>query len=237
MNKVSTLFLRDFESYFFSPIAYVVLTVFLVFSGYMFGSYMEHPYKIASLRPILGVIALVLLFLSPIITMRLFAEEIKGGTLETLMTDPVTDFQVVFAKFLAGFAFYVFLLIPTLVYVVILRLSSEPDMGPIWASYIGLLLLGGVFISIGLFTSSLTSNQIVAAVLSLVALLFLWILGSWGAAPQTALGKVAKYINVIDHFETFRKGLIDTRDVFFYLSTTGLFLFLTTRTVESRKWR
>ncbi|MCD5402054.1 ABC transporter permease [candidate division NPL-UPA2 bacterium] len=231
MRKIPTLFYREFRSMFFSPIAYIVLTLFLVVSGYFF-SMVLHFTREASLRFTLHNMAFVLLFISPMLTMRLLAEERKSGTIETLMTDPVTDMEVVLSKFFAVLSFYLIILAPTLLYVVILKLIGNPDFGPILSGYLGLILIGCVFLSIGLFASSLTKNQIVSAVISLVILLLLWVIG-WASD----ISKVAGYLSLFEHFEDFRKGVIDTRNIIYYLSTCVLFLFLTVRVVEARKWR
>lgn len=236
MKKVITLFYRDFSSLFFSPVAYIVLTFFLLISGYFFSVILASLQE-ASLRYTLANMAITLLFISPMLTMRLLAEEKRSGTIECLLTDPVTDLEVVIAKFSAALAFYLVLLLPTLVYVLILKIVGNPDMGPILSGYLGLFLMGSVFISIGLFASSLTKNQIVAAVISLVTLLLLWVIGWSGESTASSWGKVTGYLSILNHFEGFRKGIIDTRDVFYYLTTTILFLFLTVRTVESRKWK
>lgn len=236
MKKVFILFIREFQAYFFSPMAYVVLTTFLIISGYFFSMILAASQE-ASVRYTLSNMAIVLLFISPLITMRLLAEERSSGTIETLMTDPVREVDVVIGKFLAGISFYILLLIPTLLYIVILKVVGNPDMGPVISGYIGLILMGSVFISIGVFASSLSKNQIVAGVISLVTLLLLWVIGWGGEMTSGKFAKVFAYLGFFDHFEAFQKGIIDTKDVIYYLTTAVLFLFLTVRVLESRKWR
>jgi len=236
MTKVPTICVRELKSYFYSPIAYIVMTVFLVISGYFFAVILSHSRE-ATLRYSMQNMPIILLFVTPIITMRLLAEESKTGTMETLMTAPVSDFEVVFGKFLAALGFYVAMLVPTLAYVGFLRWVGRPDYGPIIASYIGLVLMGGLFISIGLFASSLTRNQIVAAMIAFAMLLLFWVLGFAAGRSGTTLSKVIEYIGIFEHFDTFRKGLVDSRDVIYYLSGTAFMLFLTVKVVESRKWR
>lgn len=236
MKKIPALFKRELISYFCSPIAYIVLVVFLVISGYFFwyilGVTME-----ASLRFTLSNMSIILLFISPAITMRLLAEEKRSGTLETLMTDPVTDAEVVLAKFLASLVFYVFLLVPTLSYVFILKAVGNPDMGIIWAGYAGLMLIGGLFLSIGLLSSAVTSNQIISAVVGFVALLLFWVIGFVSDLGTSKLNKIFGYIGFFEHFDSFRKGIIDTRDIIYFVTAIVLFLFITMRVVESRKWK
>ena len=236
MKKVLVLFTREFQAYFFSPMAYVVLTAFLVISGYFF-SIILHYTQEATLRYVLSNMAVTLLFICPLLTMRLLAEERKSGTIETLMTDPVRDVEVVIGKFLAALCFYVILLVPTAVYVVILKIVSAPDAGPLISGYLGLLLMGGVFISIGLFASSLSKNQIIAGVICLIALLLFWVIGWAGEAMSGGFSKVLVYIGFFEHFEGFQKGIIDTRDVIYYVTTAALFIFLTVRILETRKWK
>ncbi len=236
MKKVFALFVREFQAYFFSRMAYVVLAAFLVISGYFFSLILEATRE-ASLRYTLGNMTITLLFITPLITMRLLAEERSTGTIETLMTDPVREVDVVIGKFLAAFSFYILLLVPTLLYIVILKLVGNPDMGPLISGYIGLVLIGSVFISIGVFASSLSKNQIVAGVISLVSLLFLWVIGWAGEARPGVFAKIVAYLGFFDHLEPFQKGIIDTKDVIYYITTSVLFLFLSVRILEARKWK
>ncbi len=236
MKKIPTLLRRELIGYFCSPIAYIVLVVFLVISGYFFW-YILWATMEASLRFTLSNMSIILLFISPAITMRLLAEEKRSGTLETLMTDPVTDAEVVLAKFFASIVFYIFLLLPTLSYVFILKLIGNPDMGIIWAGYAGLVLIGGLFLSIGLLSSAMTANQIISAIVGFVALLLFWVVGFVSELGTSTLNKVLGYIGFFGHFDSFRKGIIDTRDVIYFVTAITLFLFLTVRVVESRKWK
>lgn len=236
MKKTFALFVREFQAYFFSPMAYVVLTTFLVISGYFF-SVILAAIQEASLRYTLSNMAVTLLFISPLITMRLIAEERRSGTIETLMTDPVREVDVIAGKFLAAIFFYVMLLVPTFVYVAILRRVGNPDMGPLLSGYLGLVLMGSVFMSIGVLASSLSKNQIVAGVISLVVLLFLWVVGWAGEVMPGRFAKLFSYLDMFGHFEPFQKGIIDTKDIIYYVTTTVLFLFLAVRVLEVRKWK
>ncbi len=236
MIKAGTLARRELAAYFYSPIAYVVAFGFLVIAGYFFAVELTAIGQL-TLRFALNNMVVVMIFVIPFVTMRLLAEEMRSGTIEPLMTDPVTDWDVVFGKFLAGLGFYAFLLVPTLSYIVVLKLYGEPELGPILATYGGLLLMGCEYVAIGLFASALTRNQIVAAIVSFAILLMLFIIG-WVAQGKTgaALEWLA-YLGTIDHLDSFRKGIIDSKDVIYYLSTTALFLFFTVRIVETRKWK
>lgn len=236
MKKVWVLFIREFQAYFYSPMAYVVLTTFLIISGYFFSMILAATEE-ASLRYTFSNMAITLLFICPLITMRLLAEERKSGTIETLMTDPVREVEVVLGKFFAALLFYIMLLIPTCGYIIILRLVGNPDTGPIISGYIGLVLMGTVFISIGVLASSLSKNQIVAGVITLTSLLLLWVIGWAGELNTGVFAKTLLYLGFFDHFQSLQKGIIDTKDVIYYISTAVLFLFLTVRTLEARKWK
>ncbi len=236
MTSVGTIFQREINSYFLSPIAYVVVAVFMVFSGYFF-SVMLGITQESTLRYSLAYTQFILSILTPVITMRLLAEENKTGTIEPLMTAPVTDFEVVFGKFLAAWALYNVMVAPTALYIIFLAWVGSPDYGTIIASYIGLVLMGGLFISIGLLVSAVTKNQIVAAVIGIVALLILLVIGLASAGNEGWFYSVLRYIGTYDHWDTFTKGIVDTRDVIYYASFTALLLFIIVRIVESRRWR
>lgn len=237
MKAVRPLLYRELLSEFCSPIAYVALSVFLLLSGYFFAVILNATQE-ATLRYSFGNFSVTLLFLAPALTMRLLAEEKKTGTLEVLMTAPLTEWDVVLAKFLAGWALYLFILAPTALYWLFLKMvGGQPDAGPMLTGYAGLVLMGAVFVAIGLFASSLTSNQIIAAVLSFLILLGFWVLGFAMEDATGTLGKVLAYLSLFEHYDTFRRGILDTKDFIYYLSTTVLFLFLTVRVLESRRWR
>lgn len=237
MVNVPTMFRKEINSYFLSPIAYIVIAVFLIYTGFFFSTTLFEN-KVVTLRFSVMYIQFILPFLVPVITMRLFAEEAKSGTMETLMTAPVTDFEVVVGKFLAAFALYCVMIFSTLIYVVFLGWVGNPDYGTIITSYIGLLLMGSVYIAVGLLTSAVTKNQIIAAVIGIVGLLFLLIIGFVNyIVGDGFLAECFKYIGTFDHWEAFTKGLVDSRDVIYYISLTVLLLFISIRVVESRKWR
>ena len=237
MINIPNLTKRELLSYFFSPLAYVIMTVFLLVIGFFFYAALSESSNSQVMKEVLGLMAFITLIISPMITMRLVAEEKKSGTIEMLMTAPVTDFEVICSKFLAALVFYVFLILPTLAYVVLLLVWGNPDIGSLLTGYLGLVLLAGVFLSIGLFVSTLSTNQIVAAVVTFVILILGWLLGYLSASFPSFLKEVAAYAGFIEHLFNFTKGLIDSRDIIYYLSLIVFFLFLSIRGLEIRRWK
>lgn len=238
MNNIITLTKRELLAFFFSIMAYVIMFFFSLFSGYFFYIYLRWESDTNALRHILDLISITTLIITPMITMRLLAEEKKSGTLEMLMTAPVTETQIVLSKFIATMVFYLFLIVPMVVaYTILLGCWGNPEYGSIITGYSGLILLAGVFISIGLFISSFTADQIVAAIVTFVLLLMGWVAGYVGQFLPLPFDKVFEYIGFFDHFGAFRKGLVDTRDLIYFVSLIVFFLFLTVRSLESRRWR
>jgi ABC-2 type transport system permease protein len=256
MRNIFAVFSKDLKLYFTSFIAYCVIGIFLVITGFFFSS-LINVFGVLSLQvieqgqyqgplnltemitPALFMnVCIVMLFMLPILTMRSFSEEKKEGTIELLFTYPISDFQIVAGKFLSLLAVYIVMLLPLLVYPVLISLVGGVLVFKTYmAGMLGLVLLGAAFISIGLFISSLTKNQIVAVSITFGALLFFWIIG-WSASFVSA--ELAAFINAIsllEHFGNFAQGLIDTQDVLFYILFIFYFLFFTLRVVESRNWR
>jgi ABC-2 type transport system permease protein len=249
------VFKKEMRLFFGSPVAYVVFTFFLLISGWFFSqiflyysdlsmrSFMQ-PGMAQNLnitesvmRPLFTNMSVVLLFFMPMLTMRLFAEEKKSGTIELLLTYPVRDGEVLAGKFLAAEALYVILLGLTLVYPGIITYFTRIEWGPILTGYLGLLLTGATFLAVGVFISSLTENQIVAGFGTFGVLLALWIIG-WGAESAGGnLRAVLQYLSITEHMDTFSRGLIDTKDLVYYLSAIALALFLTLRSLDSKRWR
>ncbi|MFQ5957545.1 MAG: ABC transporter permease [Candidatus Brocadiales bacterium] len=236
MGGTTTIFKREMVGFFYSPIAYIVIAVFLLFSGYFFATILALTQQ-ATLTYSLANTQFILSILAPVITMRLLSEEVRAGTIEMLMTAPVTDFEVVFGKFLAAWFLYLVMLAPTLLYVVFLKWVGQPDMGPIISSYIGLALMGGMFVSVGLLMSAMTRNQIIAGVSGIVALVILFFAGYAVSGTEAWYAPVLQYIGTYGHWESFTKGLVDSRDVVYYITITSLCIFMTVRVLESRKWR
>jgi len=227
---------KEIRSYFFSPVAYVVLALFMLIWGWLFVGVVFNLGR-AEMDILFHNLAFTLFLILSGFTMRLIAEEKHSGTIELLMTSPVTDTQMVLGKFLGCLAFFGVMMAVTLEVPVLLAVYSNPDNGPIIGGYVGFFLLGATFIAIGLFMSSLTDNQIVAYVLSFVTCLMLWILNWISDFLGSIIGGALKYISFSERFQDFPKGIIDTRDVIFFLSFIGLFLFLTVRSTESHRWR
>ena len=250
MRKFYALLAREVRGYFHSPIAYIVLVFFLLVSGvdfYFQVSFMnQRPATYSVLEAFFNSVffwfAFVLIF--PLITMRLFSEELKLGTIEPLMTAPVRDLQVVLAKFFGAVVFYIALWLPTLLYFWIFqKITNQPaanSLGAYLGSYLMLLLLGMFYLSVGCFASVLTKNQIVAAVISFCTITLLFFLGlvqfvllDISSGMRDALG----YFSAIEHMGTYSRGIIDTRPIVFYLSMTAFVLTLTYQAFQSRKWR
>ena len=255
MNRTSTIYVRELRYFFQSVTAYVVISIFLVISGYFFFSIFRY-YNLMSLqslqsgfargglnlidgvmRPLLGNISIIILLLLPLLTMRLIAEEKKQGTFELLSTFPVSDAATVSGKFLAALTVYAVMIGCTLLYPAMLLYYAEPEIVPIITGYLGLLLMGATFIAMGTFFSSLTDNQIVAGVATFGASLFFLVIG-W-AAPFVGLrfASVLAEISILYHFESFSKGVIETSDLTYYIFLTVFFLILTVRSLESTRWK
>ena len=257
MRNILAIAAKDIRSQFVSPIAYVVLTGFLLLGGWFFFNLLarfnyllqlylsfRNPEAMQQLNlndlvigPLLHNLSVVLVILVPVITMRSFAEEKRTGTYELLMTSPLSVTEIVIGKFLGSFVFVFVMVLLTAAYPLILLAYGNPELGVILGGFLGLLLLATAFSSVGLLTSSLTENQIIAAVSCLVVLLLLYVI-SWPAetAGET-MGAVLKYISLTEHFAEMVKGVIDTKDVVYFLSVIVLALFLTQRSVESLRWR
>ncbi len=259
MRNLWAIYTKELRSYFVSPVAYVIAGVFLFLSGYLFrnilmqfnfwciqfsqrAQFMQGGMPNLNLNEMVvtqffGVMDFIWLLVVPMLTMRLLAEEKKNGTMELLMTSPISTVEILLGKFFACLTLYMTIVALTLVYCGILELYGDPDWGPIWSAYLGYLLLGGTFIGVGMLASSVTENQIVAVLLAFGALLTLWLI-DWSAsfAGPTA-AKVLQYLSIIRHLQDFQRGVIDTSDVVFYLSFIFFSLFVTTRVLESRRWR
>ncbi len=190
-------------------------------------------------RNFFGVLSTVILFMLPMITMATFADEKRRGTMELLMTSPITNLQVILGKFFASLIFFLVMLLPTLLYQIFILLYSSPRMafGPIFSGYLGLLLLGGSLIALGIFISTLTENQIVAASVTFGAFLILWVIDLSARSGGTTFQEVLSYLSILNHFEDFSKGVIDTSSLVIYASFIFLGLFLTFRSIESLRWR
>ncbi|HNQ24168.1 MAG TPA: ABC transporter permease [Phycisphaerae bacterium] len=239
MQNVPTVMRRELAAYFLSPIAYIVAAVFLLTAGLAFGLGTFRAGGEASLRPMFdGWIMVILVFVIPVLTMRLLAEEVRAGTIEMLMTAPVTEVDVVLGKFLGAYVYYLVLLVIMLVYPLILSFFGPVDGGLLACHYLGLLLLGALYISVGLFFSACTPHQMIAVLLSL-AVLVLMTFASHALAQKVtgALRALLQQLSIRAHFMDFVRGLVDLNHVVFFLTTTVFFLFLTVKWLEMRRWR
>jgi ABC-2 type transport system permease protein len=240
VNRSIAIARREFFGYFRSPIAYIVIAAFLVASGFAFQKDFE-PGQAATMRSALEWMVWFLVVLIPVLSMGLLAQEWATGTIETLMTAPVSDTQVVIGKFLANLGMLVVMLIPTLVYVLLLIVfaSARPDLGPIVSGYLGILMVGSLFISVGLFCSSTTRDQIVAVVLSILILALATVVPYLAAQYANLRPSVRTAVDqaVYRRYGDFAKGVVSTGNVTFFVLTTAVFLFLTVKVLESRRWK
>jgi ABC-2 type transport system permease protein len=253
--RVWPIFKKEMRLYFTSPMAYVVIAVFLVLAGYFFFAIFDFfaraSLQVAMnpqmgrdlsvtdsvLRPLFSNMSVILLLLMPLITMRLFAEERRSGTIELLLTYPVRDGAVLVGKFLAALALYAVMLALTLLYPLLVFAFTRLEWGPVLTGYVGLLLLGAAFIAAGIFASSLTENQIVAAMTTFGVLLLFWVIGWTADTVGGTGGRILSHLSLIEHFDNFGKGVLDTRDIVYYLSFIALALFLSLRSLEARRWK
>jgi len=234
-QNILPIFRRELRSYFNSPVAYVVIVVFLAIIGWFFTSNL-FLVNVASMRIVFELVPLVFLFFVPAITMRLLAEEKKSGTLELLTTKPVTDAEIVLAKFLASWTLLAAALVPTLLYLITMMALGSIDIGPVIAGYIGLLLMGGAYIAIGIFASSLTENQIIAFITSFLIVLALFLMDKVLMYVPEGLASTMEFLAVDYHFSNIARGVIDSRDIIYFVSLLGFSLLLATVSLERRKW-
>jgi ABC-2 type transport system permease protein len=255
MRNILAVAHKELRSYFSSPIAYIVIGMFAFFYGYFFALMLQvfirnglnmgqmgggtQPMNINQdmMRPVLQNVTIVLLFLMPAITMRTYSEERRSGTIELLLTSPLTDLQIIFGKFLGALSLFATMLAITLIHVAVLFWYGSPEWKPFVTSYLGLLLLGGSFLSIGLFISTLTTNQIVAYISTFSVFLMLWIVSWIGSISTGWMTDLTSYLSVVEHFDDFSKGVIDTTHVIYYLSLISFGLFLTAKSVDTERWR
>jgi len=253
MNNILAIANKELRSYFASPIAYIVLGFFALLYGWFYVTILNYfvqqsmsmnqfgPQSMninqQMIRLLLQNMTVLLLFVLPMITMRTYSEEKRSGTIELLLTSPLTDFQIILGKFLGAMALYATMLLISTLHIGILFVYGHPEWKPIVSAYLGLLLMGGCFISAGLFISSLTKNQIVAVMATFAVFLFLWVINWIGSFSGPGVEKITSYLSIIEHFDDFAKGVIDTTHVIYYLSFMTFGLFLTAKSVDSERWR
>jgi ABC-2 type transport system permease protein len=254
MKQVLLICNKEFKSYFSSPIAYLLMAFFGLIFGYglytatyqtmqmslrsqMMGGAQPINLNNEIISPLLGFASTIALFLIPMITMRLIAEEKKTGTIELLLTSPVKDYQIILGKWMGAMALFLCVLAMSAINIAMLFAWGKPDWQPVLVAYLGLILQGGCLLAIGEFISTMTKNQIIAGGVTFFVCLLLWLL-SWSTAFETtATSQVLNYLSIVTHFDNFAKGLLDSKDVIFYVSMIFFGLFLTSRSMESLRWR
>lgn len=253
VRNVLAIAQKELRSYFASPIAYIIIGLFALLFGWFFYVYLTFFVQRSTgmaqfgggatninqdmIRYVLMNSAVIILFVMPMITMRTYAEEKRSGTIELLLTSPLTDVQIILGKFFGAIGLYASMLLVTLLYMGLLFVYGNPEWRPIAAGYLGLLLMGGCFISLGLLISSLTKNQIVAGVLTFAVFLMLWVVNWIGDQSGPMTRTIVNYLSIVDHFDDFARGIIDTKHVVYYLSFITFGLFLTAKSVDSERWR
>lgn len=260
MKGIIAVYRREVGSYFVSPIAYIVVGLFLLVCGWFFYSILT--YFIAQsvtaqmrsmqmgappamdvpglvLQNFFGIVSTIILFLLPMLTMGIYSEERKRGTMELLMTSPLTEFQIVFGKFLASLTLLLVMLAPTLIYQFIMAAYAEPGIPwrVLWSGYLGLVLLGAVLMALGAFISSLTESQIIAGVATFALFLLLWVLDFGARDSGSTWSEIVGYLSILRHYDDFSRGVIDTANVIFYVSLAAVGVFLTQRSLDSIRWR
>lgn len=237
MKNILTITRKELYSYLTSPMAYIVTAVFLALSGTFFASYLASTeYVDTSIKGFLNAAQLLVLIFAAVLTMRLVAEERKMGTWEFLLTAPVRDSEIILGKFIGSLVVLTGMLVLTLYYPLLLVFFGDPDLGPIVTSYLGLILLGGTSLAVGIFATTLTSNQIVSAVIAGGFLFGLYFLELAGRFVPGGFGKVLSFLSLSHHFPDFVRGVVDTSAVVYYISVTALFLYLAIRSIESGRW-
>lgn len=237
MRTIRAVAFKEIQIYFSSPVAYIVALIFMALSGFFFVRDLGNPFPEASLSNFFQGATFLLIPLAPALTMRLLAEEQKLGTIELLLTSPVRDWEVILGKYLASLVFLLFLLALTSYYVVLLLVFATPDPGPIYSGYLGLTLYGMSALAVGTLTSTLTSNQIIAAVVGTGILIVLYATSFISDVVTGVWATVFNHLGFTSHFNDFDRGIIDSTHIVYFLSVTALFLFLSIRALESRRWR
>ncbi|MGE5532128.1 MAG: ABC transporter permease subunit [Bacteroidota bacterium] len=235
MRNILTIAQRELQSYFTSPMGYVAMLFFLGVCGLIFvlSTAMSTPQ--ADMTGMFHSMVFLSLLLCPVITMGLIAQETNMGTYELLMTRPVHDYEVVIGKFLGALGLYLLIIFITLEFPLIYGVFGKPDWGLTFSGYIGIILTGMAFLAVGIFSSSLTSNQIAAWLMGSFMLLFFWLIGWLGAGGTSFIGDVAKSISVYENFQDFERGILSGKGIIYFVTLMGFFLFLATRSLESRR--
>jgi ABC-2 type transport system permease protein len=254
VRNISAIARRELQAYFASPIAYIVIGFYALLFGYFFYALLFFFERQSMqmgmgmgptsmnvnqmlISPLLMNASVVVLFVLPMITMRTYAEEKRSGTIELLLTSPLTDWQIILGKFVGAMGLYAAMLAVTLLHIGILFAFGNPEWKPIATGYLGLLLMGGCFISVGLLISSLTKNQIVAGMVTFAVFLLLWVINWMGSAMGPTGQAILSHLSITEHYDDFARGIIDTTHLVYYISFIAFGLFLTARSVDSERWR
>jgi len=254
MNNILAIAHKELKAYFSTPIAYVVIGFFAFLWGYFFYALLlyfnQQSLQLGGvegqggtninqqlIRPLFMNASVIMLFVLPLITMRTYSEEKRSGTIELLLTSPLTDFQIIMGKFVGAMGLYAAMLALTLIHMALLFSYGNPEWRPVVTGYLGLLLMGGCFISVGLLISSLTKNQIVSGMVTFAVFLLLWVVNWIASFTGPTTQNVLNYLSITDHFDDFTKGILDTKHLVYYFSVIAFGLFLTARSVDTERWR
>lgn len=256
MTNILAIAQKELKSYFASPIAYIVIGLWALLYGWFFtfilNYFLRQSLQMSQfgmqgpqamninqqmIRPLLQNVTILVLFLMPMVTMRTYSEEKRSGTIELLLTSPITDFQIIMGKFLGAMALFASMLAVTLVHMAILFAIGNPEPLPILTSYLGMLLMGGCFVAVGLLISSMTKNQIVAGMVTFIVFLLLWVIDWVATFVNPTAQAILSYLSFTQHLTDFMRGVIDTKHVVYYLSFIAFGLFLTARSVDTERWR
>jgi len=252
VNNILAIAHKELKSYFSTPIAYIVIGFFALLFGYFFyamlvifnqqslqfggeGGAMDINQQL--IRPLFLNASVILLFVLPLITMRTYSEEKRSGTIELLLTSPVSDLEIIIGKFLGAMALYAAMLGITLIHVALLFSYGNPEWKVVVTGYAGLLLMGGSFISVGLLISSMTKNQIVSGMVTFAVFLLLWVINWIASFTGPTTQSVLNYLSITDHFDDFTRGILDTKHLIYYFSVMSFGLFLTSRSVDTERWK
>jgi ABC-2 type transport system permease protein len=257
MSNVLAIAHKELKSYFSSPIAYIAIGMWALLYGWFFvailGYFVRQSMQMNQfgmqggpqamninqqmIRPLLQNVTILILFLMPMVTMRTYSEEKRSGTIELLLTSPITDVQIILGKFLGAMGLYAAMLAVTLIHLGILFLYGNPEWKPILTGYVGLFLMGACFLSVGMLISSLTKNQVVAGMVTFAVFLMLWVINWIGSFVGPTAQAVLSHLSITEHYDDFARGVLDTKHLVYYLSFIGLGLFLTAKSVDSERWR
>ncbi|HAK54372.1 MAG: ABC transporter permease [Vicinamibacterales bacterium] len=256
MRNALAIAQREIASYFASPIAYVLIGFFALLFGYFYSAilafFLRQSLQVGQfgfggpttinvnqdlIRPLMINATVILLFVLPMVTMRSYSEEKRSGTIELLLTSPLSDLQIIMGKFLGAMALYSIMLAITLVHIGMLFMYGEPEWLPVATGYLGLLLLGGCFVSVGLLISSMTKNQVVSGMATFAVFLMLWVINWMADTAGPVTQAVLNYLSITEHFDDFSRGVLDTKHIVYYLSFIAFGLFLTAKSVDSERWR